>query len=142
MEYWNLVFPSTTWTSTAPQAAAKASIDTGMASSAWGYHARRAQVYESDASTISSPPERSWRRQLRLERAGHAGVAHHGDHARSVAFLIMDGVLPGNEGRDYVLRRIIRRAVQQGVAVGLNDPFLTKLCDLVVEHMGDAYPAW
>jgi alanyl-tRNA synthetase len=63
------------------------------------------------------------------------------DHARGVAFLIMDGVLPGNEGRDYVLRRIIRRAVQQGVSIGLDEPFLARLCDRVVDVMADAYPA-
>ena len=62
------------------------------------------------------------------------------EHARGAAFLVMDGVLPGNDGRDYVLRRIIRRAVQQGVSIGLEHPFLATLADSVVEHMGAAYP--
>ncbi|MCX6364806.1 MAG: alanine--tRNA ligase [Actinobacteria bacterium] len=62
------------------------------------------------------------------------------EHARGAAFLVMDGVLPGNDGRDYVLRRIIRRAVQQGVAIGLERPFLATLADSVVEQMGAAYP--
>jgi alanyl-tRNA synthetase len=50
-------------------------------------------------------------------------------------------VLPGNEGRDYVLRRVIRRAVQQGVAIGVKEPFLAALCERVVDQMGVAYPA-
>ena len=63
------------------------------------------------------------------------------EHARGASFLIMDGVLPGNDGRDYVLRRIIRRAVQQAVAIGVEKPFLAALTEAVVEVMGDAYPA-
>jgi alanyl-tRNA synthetase len=62
------------------------------------------------------------------------------EHARGAAFLVMDGVLPGNDGRDYVLRRIIRRAVQQGVAIGLERPFLATLAERVVEQMAVAYP--
>ncbi|MCX6372010.1 MAG: alanine--tRNA ligase [Actinobacteria bacterium] len=62
------------------------------------------------------------------------------EHARGAAFLVMDGILPGNDGRDYVLRRIIRRAVQQGVAIGLERPFLATLAESVVEQMGAAYP--
>jgi alanyl-tRNA synthetase len=62
------------------------------------------------------------------------------EHARAAAFLIMDGVLPGNEGRDYVLRRVIRRAVQQGVSIGLEKPFLAGLAGQVVDEMGAAYP--
>jgi alanyl-tRNA synthetase len=62
------------------------------------------------------------------------------EHARGAAFLVMDGVLPGNDGRDYVLRRIIRRAVQQGVSIGLDRPFLATLAESVIEHMGAAYP--
>jgi alanyl-tRNA synthetase len=63
------------------------------------------------------------------------------EHARGASFLIMDGVLPGNDGRDYVLRRIIRRAVQQAVAIGVEKPFLSTLTDAVVEQMGPAYPS-
>ena len=62
------------------------------------------------------------------------------EHARGASFLIMDGVLPGNDGRDYVLRRIIRRAVQQAVAIGVEKPFLATLTDAVVEQMRGAYP--
>ncbi len=53
----------------------------------------------------------------------------------------MDGVLPGNDGRDYVLRRIIRRAVQQAVAIGIEKPFLATLTNAVVDQMGGAYPS-
>ena len=63
------------------------------------------------------------------------------EHTRGAAFLVMDGVLPGNDGRGYVLRRIIRRAVQQAVAIGVERPVLATLTDLVVEQMGPAYPA-
>jgi alanyl-tRNA synthetase len=62
------------------------------------------------------------------------------EHARGVAFMVVDGVSPGNEGRDYVLRRLIRRAVQQGVGIGLHEPFLAKLCERVVEMYQEAYP--
>ena len=62
------------------------------------------------------------------------------DHARCVTFLISDGVIPGNEGRSYVLRMILRRALRHGKILGMELPFLHKLVDVVVENYGEAYP--
>src|SRR6476661_458113 len=63
------------------------------------------------------------------------------DHARATAFAISDGILPGNEGRNYVLRKIMRRAIYHGREhLGLNDLFFHKVCDFVVERFQGAYP--
>ena len=62
------------------------------------------------------------------------------DHIRSCAFLVTDGVMPSNEGRGYVLRRIIRRALRHGHKLGMNDLFFYKLVQTLVDEMGQAYP--
>ncbi|HEX9028226.1 MAG TPA: alanine--tRNA ligase, partial [Anaerolineales bacterium] len=62
------------------------------------------------------------------------------DHARAAAFLIADGVVPGNTGRNYVCRMIIRRAARFGGKVGLNQPFLAQIAAVVIDNYGDFYP--
>ncbi len=62
------------------------------------------------------------------------------EHGRSAAFLLADGVVPGNEGRGYVLRRIIRRAIRHGRRLGLEDPFLGEIAVVVTDRMGAVYP--
>ena len=62
------------------------------------------------------------------------------EHSRAASFLIADGVVPGNEGRGYVLRRIIRRAIRYGHRLGLDDVFLTQVADAAIERFKDTYP--
>ena len=62
------------------------------------------------------------------------------DHIRACSFLVVDGVIPSNEGRGYVLRRIIRRAIRHGHKLGLREPFFHKLVQPLGKEMGDAYP--
>jgi len=79
-------------------------------------------------------------------RETHAGDLHSNslkviaDHIRATSFLIVDGVIPGNEGRGYVLRRIIRRAIRHGYKLGMHKPFFHRLVGDLCSVMGEAYP--
>lgn len=75
-----------------------------------------------------------------IENNNQASLKVVADHIRAVSFLIADGVLPSNEGRGYVLRRIIRRAVRHGNKLGAEDSFFYKMVAPLVQEMGDAYP--
>jgi alanyl-tRNA synthetase len=80
---------------------------------------------------------------VKCEYESQAGFAMRvvADHARTTAFSIADGILPGNEGRSYVLRKIMRRAIYHGREhLGFNDLFFYKVCDFVVDQMKGAYP--
>ncbi len=74
------------------------------------------------------------------EQFNNASLKVIADHIRSCSFLIVDGVVPSNEGRGYVLRRIIRRAARHGHKLGLDDAFFYKLVQPLVNEMGEAYP--
>ena len=78
--------------------------------------------------------------ELGVEDHSHTSLRVVADHLRSCAFLITDGVLPSNEGRGYVLRRILRRAIRHGNKLGATEPFFAKLVPALVQEMGDAYP--
>ena len=62
------------------------------------------------------------------------------DHIRTLSFAIADGIQPGNNDRNYVLRRILRRAVRYGRTLGFHEPFFYKLVDVLADTMGDVFP--
>src|SRR5438093_10941417 len=77
-----------------------------------------------------------------VEPEGPRGVSHRviADHLRASAFLIADGVLPSNEGRGYVLRRIMRRGMRHAELLGAKEPLLWRVVPTLVREMGEAYP--
>ena len=143
VEFWNLVFPqfdrSADGTlSPLPQPG----VDTGMGLE------RMATVLQG----VHSNYEIDLFRRLMLRAGSLAGLTGEteilgnpsirviADHLRSSAFLIADGVMPGNEDRDYVLRRIIRRALRHGYKLNVREPFFHRLVDDLVAEMGAAFP--
>jgi len=84
--------------------------------------------------------ERLSGKQYRADERDDVSMRVIADHSRAVTFLICDGVLPSNEGRGYVLRRIMRRAARHAKMLGSSEPFLCRMVDAVTSLMGDAYP--
>ncbi|MFN9726424.1 alanine--tRNA ligase [Acidovorax sp.] len=80
-------------------------------------------------------------RETGVTDLNHKSLRVIADHIRATAFLVSDGVIPGNEGRGYVQRRIVRRAIRHGYKLGKKTPFFHKLVADLVELMGDAYPS-
>src|SRR5437667_2672913 len=89
------------------------------------------------ASTL---PDRSQPSTLNSQLATDVAFRVIADHIRALSFAIADGIIPSNEGRGYVLRRILRRAVRYGRALGFHEAFFFKIADVVVETMGDVFP--
>ena len=139
VEVWNLVFMQFDRSADGTMTPLpKPSVDTGMgleriAAVMQGVH----NNYEIDlfANIIEAAAK-----TLGVENDGSSSLNVIADHIRACAFLVVDGVLPGNEGRGYVLRRIIRRAIRHGKKLGMDEPFFHKLVGPLAEQMGDAYP--
>jgi alanyl-tRNA synthetase len=143
IEIWNLVFMQFNRDAAGTlHPLPKPSIDTGMGLERLAAVAQG--VYSNYDSDLFKP--------LLHAIAGRAGTAYGGDavsdrsmrviadHLRAVTFLMTDGILPSNEGRGYVLRRILRRAARHGRLLGIVEPFLYDLTAAVVEQMSGAYP--
>jgi alanyl-tRNA synthetase len=90
------------------------------------------------ASTL--PAKDSQQPTLNSQQATDVASRVIADHIRALSFAIADGIIPSNEGRGYVLRRILRRAVRYGRTLGFHEPFFFKLVDVVAENMGDVFP--
>jgi alanyl-tRNA synthetase len=148
LEYWNLVFmqydqqPSGDGQSSTLRPLPANNIDTGLGLNRMAAILQgKPSVFETDqfAPLIGLGEELSGRRygeELTTDR----GLRILADHSRATAFLIADGVVPSNEDRGYVLRRVMRRAIQQGLGLGLEPGFLSRYTELVTELMGSAYP--
>jgi len=139
VEIWNLVFMQFERAAGGEMTPLpKPSVDTGMgleriAAVMQGVHSN----YEID---LFANLLQAIAKILGVRNDGSSSLNVIADHIRACAFLIVDGVLPGNEGRAYVLRRIIRRAVRHGKKLGMNDTFFHKLVGPLCKEMGDAYP--
>ena len=141
VEIWNLVFMQFDQASDGSRSSLpKPSIDTGMgleriAAVMQGVH----DNYETDTFKALIEASRSFSRSSDLagSEASHRIIA---DHLRSTAFLLADGVLPSNEGRGYVLRRIMRRAMRHAHLLGVDEPLMHRLVPSLVTEMGQAYP--
>ncbi len=139
VEIWNLVFMQFDRSADGEMTSLpKPSVDTGMgleriAAVMQGVHSN----YEIDlfANIISATAD-----LLGVKSDGSNSLNVIADHIRACSFLIVDGVLPGNEGRGYVLRRIIRRAIRHGKKLGTDDLFFYKLVAPLTKEMGGAYP--
>ncbi len=141
IEIWNLVFMQFEQAADGSRTSLpKPSIDTGMgleriAAVLQGQH----DNYETDTfkALITASESLTGVKAAGDQRASHRVIA---DHLRSTSFLLADGVLPSNEGRGYVLRRIMRRAMRHAHLLGAKDPLMHRLVPALVQEMGAAYP--
>jgi len=138
VEIWNLVFMQFNRDSSGEMTPLpKPSVDTGMGLE------RIAAVMQGVNSNYDTDFFKSLidASEMLLSDAGNVSHKVIADHIRSTSFLIADGVMPENEGRGYVLRRILRRAIRHGYKMGATKPFLNSLVSTLVSLMSDAYPA-
>ena len=144
IELWNLVFMQFNRDAEGNmEPLPKPSVDTGLglertAAVLQGVHSN----YETDlfVNLIGAAAEITGVAGGGDESPGDKSLRVIADHVRSCAFLVADGVVPSNEGRGYVLRRIIRRAIRHGHRLGARDPFFWRMVAALDAEMGDAYP--
>ncbi len=143
LEVWNLVFMQSNRDAAGNMTPLpKPSIDTGAGLERLTQIVQGVETnYETDLFTgiLERAQELSGVR-LGADPESDVSLKVVADHARACTFLIGDGVLPSNEGRGYVLRRILRRASRHGVLLGLEQPFLFGVADAVIDEMSGAYP--
>jgi alanyl-tRNA synthetase len=143
LEYWNLVFMQNELHEDGSLTdLPKQNIDTGMGLDRMAAILQDVpSVFETDhfRPLIDLGEELSGRR-YGADDATTRALRILADHSRGMTFLLADGVVPSNEDRGYVLRRIMRRAIQQGRVLGIEGHFLPRFCDTVIEVMGGAYP--
>ena len=143
LEFWNLVFMAYELRADGTLVdLPKENIDTGLGLE------RTAQIVQNVGSVYDTDGYQLIMQWI-AEQSGvaygestDATKAHRvlADHGRGMTFLVAEGITPSNEGRGYVLRRIIRRAAQHGLRIGMEDSFLPGLAETVIEQMGEAYP--
>jgi alanyl-tRNA synthetase len=143
LEYWNLVFMESDQSPEGVLTPLPAkNIDTGLGLNRLASIVQhKATIFETDqfAPLIALGEELSGR-PYGIEFPTDKALRVLADHGRAISFLIADGVVPSNEDRGYVLRRIMRRAIQHGRGLGLGDGFLALYADRVTELMGSEYP--
>jgi len=139
VEVWNLVFMQFDRSADGEMIALpKPSVDTGMGLERLA--AVMQQVHSNYDIDLFEHIIQAAADVLGVRNDGSSSLNVIADHIRACAFLIVDGVLPGNEGRSYVLRRIIRRAIRHGKKLGTHDLFFHRLVAPLVQEMGKAYP--
>jgi alanyl-tRNA synthetase len=143
LEFWNLVFMQYSLLQDGSlEPLPKQSIDTGAGLERLASILQDVpSVFETDAlQPLVQHGERLSGRRYGDDFATTRALRVLADHGRAMTFLIADGVVPSNEDRGYILRRIMRRAIQQGRTIGIEPPFLGGFADLVIESAGSVYP--
>ncbi len=143
LEYWNCVFTQYDGQEDGTLAPLPTkNIDTGMGLERIAAIMQGVQSnYETDViRDLVAVGERLSGKNYKDDSASDLSLRIVADHSRSVSFMIADGILPSNEGRGYVLRRLLRRAVMHGQKLGIEGPFLANYVEKIVELMGDVYP--
>jgi alanyl-tRNA synthetase len=139
IEIWNLVFMQYNRDEAgAMHPLPKPSVDTGMGLERIA--AVMQHVHSNYEIDLFQDLIRAAMRETGATDAGNNSLKVIADHIRACSFLIVDGVIPGNEGRGYVLRRVIRRAIRHGYKLGCKTPFFHKLVADLAAVMGEAYP--